>query len=27
VAIIIFLIVASISSVSFWRSKSLENMR
>ena len=27
VAIIIFIIVASISSVSFWRSKSLENMR
>jgi arabinogalactan oligomer/maltooligosaccharide transport system permease protein len=27
VAIIIFLIVASISSISFWRSKSLENMR
>ena len=27
VAIIIFLIVASISGVSFWRSKSLENMR
>jgi arabinogalactan oligomer/maltooligosaccharide transport system permease protein len=27
VAIIIFVIVASISSVSFWRSKSLENMR
>jgi hypothetical protein len=27
VAIIIFFIVASISSVSFWRSKSLENMR
>ena len=26
-SIIIFVIVASISSVSFWRSKSLENMR